>query len=235
MTEPKYHLSEPFDPSKANPDDSHSIQMRYVSANSRVLELGSATGYMSAYMEKVLGCRVTGLEYDEASAQIARERSSEVFVVDLDEPDALLPAKSSAPYDLALVANVLEHLKYPERVLRDIHTLLRPDGRLIVVLPNIAHWQFRLRLLLGKFDYEEYGVMDKTHLHLYTLKTGRELIENAGYRMDDFQIAGSFIQNSLNNLARRFNRPLLKAILPNLFAYELIYIAHKVESDISSV
>jgi methionine biosynthesis protein MetW len=227
MSSPKYDLANIFEPKTAHPDESHSIQMRYIPEKSRVLELGCATGYMSAYMEQALGCQVTGLEYDEASAKIARERCHEVFVVDLDKADSLAPAQNSAPYDVALIANVLEHLKYPERVLRDVHALLKPDGRLIVVLPNIAYWQVRLRLLLGKFDYEEYGVMDRTHLHFYTVKTGRELLENAAFELEEFRIAGSLVQNSLNKLARHFNRPLPKPIVANLFGYELIYIARR--------
>lgn len=227
MTNIKYHLNDIFNPETAHPDESHSIQMRYVPQGARVLELGCASGYMSAYLEQALGCRVTGLEYDPEAAAIASERCSEVHVVDLDMPDALDVAQASAPYDLLYAANVLEHLKYPEQVLAQAHDLLTPNARLIVALPNIANWQFRLRLLRGNFDYEEYGVMDKTHMHLYTAKTGRELIEGQGYVLDEMQIAGSLLQHLLNSLARRFNRPLPSPVLPGLFAYELIYIAHK--------
>jgi O-antigen biosynthesis protein len=227
MTQLKYHLSDIFNPATAHPDESHSIQMRYVPQGAKVLELGCATGYMSGYLEQVLGCRVTGLEYDAAAAAIAAERCSEVHVVDLDEPDALSVAKVSAPYDLLYAANVLEHLKYPEQVLQEAYTLLKPNARLIIALPNIANWQFRLRLLRGIFDYEDYGVMDKTHLRLYTAKTGRQLLEAQGYVVDELQIAGSLLQHLLNQVARRFKRPLSKPILAGLFAYELIYVAHK--------
>jgi O-antigen biosynthesis protein len=224
---PKYHLSDIFNPATAHPDESHSIQVRYIPAQSRVLELGCASGYMSGYLEQVLGCRVTGLEYDPTAAAIAAKRCSEVHIVDLDTPDALKVAGPSAPYDVLYAANVLEHLKYPEHVLQQAYSLLKPNARLIVALPNIANWQFRLRLLAGKFDYVNYGVMDKTHLHLYTAKTGRELLESQGYQVDEMQIAGSLLQHTLNSIARRLHRPLPKPILANLFAYELIYIARK--------
>jgi O-antigen biosynthesis protein len=231
MTNLKYHLSDIFNPATAHPDESHSIQVsiqvRYIPPKSRVLELGCASGYMSGYLEQSLGCRVTGLEYDTAAAAIAAERCSEVHIVDLDSPDALKVAESSAPYDVLYAANVLEHLKYPERVLQQAYSLLKPDARLIVALPNIANWQFRLRLLAGQFDYTDYGVMDKTHLHLYTAKTGRELLTGQGYVVDELQIAGSLLQHLMNSLARRLQRPLPKPILANLFAYELIYIARK--------
>ncbi|MEO8392482.1 MAG: methyltransferase domain-containing protein [Chloroflexota bacterium] len=223
---PKYHLEQVFDPRKANPDDAHSILMRLIPPNSRVLELGCASGYLSGSMEQYLGCRVTGLEFDPASAAIAAQRCSEVYTADLDAPDALAPARTSAPYDVLLAAAVLEHLKYPERLLQDAKALLKPGARLIVSLPNIAHWGVRLRLLLGQFDYVDYGIMDRTHLHFYTAKSGRALLEDQGYTVEALYIAGSGLQNILNGMARTQNRPLPAPILLGLLAYELIYVAH---------
>ncbi len=224
MSTPKYHLDQVFDPGRAHPDEAHSVLMRLIPPGSRVLELGCASGYLSGYMEQTLGCRVTGLEYDPDAVAIARGRMSEVYQADLDVPDALAPARTSAPYDVLLAAAVLEHIKQPERVLREARALLKPGARVIVSLPNVAYWQIRLRLLVGRFDYEDYGVMDRTHCRLYTLKTGRELLESTGYAVEQTPIAGSGVQNVLNALARRLGRPLPPPVLPGLFGYELIYL-----------
>jgi len=225
MGVPKYHLDAIFDPHRAHPDDAHSILMRLIPRGSRVLELGCASGYLSGYMERALACRVTGLEADPDAARIAAGRCSTVYTVDLDTPGALEVARAGAPYDVLLAAAVLEHLKYPGRVLRDAHTVLVPGARVIVSLPNVAHWSIRLRLMLGRFDYTDYGVMDRTHLHFYTLKTGRELLTAHGYRVERLHIAGSGLQNVFNSLARRLARPLPRPLLPGLLAYELIYEA----------
>ncbi|NWG16123.1 MAG: methyltransferase domain-containing protein [Chloroflexi bacterium] len=224
---PKYHLDSIFDPARAHPDDAHSVLMRLIPRESRVLELGCASGYLSGYMEQALGCRVTGLEADPAATAIAAQRCSEVHTVDLDAPDALEAARSSAPYDVLLAAAVLEHLKYPERLLQQARALLSPGARVIVSLPNIAYWRLRLMLLAGRFDYSDYGVMDRTHLRLYTARTGRALLEDQGYPVEALHIAGSGLQNAVHALARRFNRPLPAPILPGLLAYELIYIARR--------
>ena len=223
---PKYHLEQIFDPHKAHPDDAHSILMRLIPPNSRVLELGCASGYLSGSMEQYLGCRVTGLEFDPAAVAIAAQRCSEAYTADLDAPNALAPAQVSAPYDVLLAAAVLEHLKYPERLLQDAKALLKLGARVIVSLPNIAHWGVRPRLLLGQFDYADYGIMDRTHLHFYTAKTGRALLEEQGYTVETLHIAGSGLQNLLNGVARAQKRPLPAPILPGLLAYELIYMAH---------
>ncbi|MBC6935443.1 MAG: methyltransferase domain-containing protein [Chloroflexi bacterium] len=227
MTTPKYHLESIFDPARAHPDDAHSVLMRLIPRGSRVLELGCASGYLSGYMEQALGCRVTGLEADPAATAIAARRCSEVHTVDLDAPDALEAARSNAPYNVLLAAAVLEHLKYPERLLQQARALLPPGARVIVSLPNIAYWRLRLMLLAGRFDYSDYGVMDRTHLRLYTARTGRALLEDQGYPVEALYIAGSGLQNAVHALARRFNRPLPAPILPGLLAYELIYVARR--------
>lgn len=221
--QPKYHLEQRFNPAKAHPQDAHSILMRLVPRGSKILELGCASGYLSGYMEQALGCRVVGLEADPAATAIASTRCTEVHTVDLDAPNALDVARTSAPYDVLFAAAVLEHLKQAEAILQTAHSLLKPGAALIVSLPNVAHWSIRLRLLRGRFDYEDYGVMDKTHVHLYTLKTGRELLEQNGYIVESTHIAGSGIQNVLNGLLGK-QAPL---ILPNLLAYELIYVARQ--------
>ncbi len=221
--QPKYHLEEVFNPANAHPQDAHSILMRLIPRGSKVLELGCASGYLSGYMEQALGCRVTGLEFDPAATAIAATRCSEVHTADLDAPNALDVAAPSAPYDVLLAAAVLEHLKQAESILQAAHKLLKPDATLIVSLPNIAHWSMRLHLLSGQFDYQDYGLMDKTHVHLYTLKTGRDLLERNGYNVEKVYIAGSGLQNILSGLFGK-QVPL---ILPNLLAYELIYVARK--------
>lgn len=223
MAIPKYHMAQVFDPSRAHPNDAHSILMRHIPPNSRVLELGCASGYLSGYMEQALGCRVTGLEADPSATAIAAERCTEVHTVDLDTSGALEPSHASAPYNVLLAAAILEHLKSPERLLREARNMLTPGARVIVSLPNIAHWSFRLRLLAGKFDYEDYGVMDRTHLHLYTEKTGRALLENQGYTVEWMEIAGSGLQNLLHSAGLDGSPPRL--VLPGLLGYELIYFA----------
>ena len=92
-------------------------------------------------------------------------------------------------------------------------------------LPNVAYWRIRFGLLLGRFDYTDYGVMDRTHCRLYTVKTGRALLEEQGYSVERLYIAGSGLQNLLNRIVRRRRGASLRPVLPGLLAYELIYVA----------
>jgi protein-L-isoaspartate O-methyltransferase len=72
MVKPKYHLEDIFNPQQAHPDDAHSVLMRIIPRASRVLEVGCASGYLSGYMERLLACRVTVLEFDPTATAIAK-------------------------------------------------------------------------------------------------------------------------------------------------------------------
>lgn len=98
---------------------------------------------------------------------------------------------------------------------------------MIASLPNIAYWQYRLRLLLGQFDYVDYGVMDRTHLHLYTVKTGRALLEAQGYPVEALHIFGSGLQIALNKIARHQGRSLPRPVWPGLLGYELVFVGRR--------
>ena len=129
--------------------------------------------------------------------------------------------KSKQKFDILILADILEHLVDPEKVLTFfVSNNLKDNGKVIISLPNILNISVRLNLLFGRFDYTEEGILDKTHLHFYTLKTGRKLINFSGLKI----IKEKFSSNRFGFLFRRF--PFLK----NLLGYNLIYICKKNEN-----
>ena len=97
--------------------------------------------------------------------------------------------------------------------------MLAENGFIVVSIPNIANWKVRLKLLLGKFDYREEGIMDKTHLRFFTKKTAVRLIEKAGYKIEKEEFVPSFPFPF-------FKKPLSR-INPNAFAFQFIFSATK--------
>jgi hypothetical protein len=67
--------------------------------------------------------------------------------------------------------------------LRRLIALQRPGCTAIVTVPNVAHLWVRLQLLLGRFDYAERGILDRTHLRFYTRRTFQALLTAAGLRV----------------------------------------------------
>jgi 2-polyprenyl-3-methyl-5-hydroxy-6-metoxy-1,4-benzoquinol methylase len=194
--------------------DTHKHILASVPDGSRVLELGPSSGYMTRVLAR-RGCRVDAIEYHPADAAIAAQYCVTMVEGSLDD-DAPW-ANLRGPYDVAIMADVLEHLRSPEAVLARVRNVLAGDGLALISLPNIAHWRPRLALLFGRFDYTEMGIMDRTHLRFFTRKTALAMIHDAG-----FSIERIFIPPTPGFWLRR-SYEWLRQNIPTLFSMHFTY------------
>ncbi|MBI2944026.1 MAG: class I SAM-dependent methyltransferase [Candidatus Wallbacteria bacterium] len=153
--------------------------MRLLGTGQSVLDVGCGTGALARAAQDA-GNRVTGVELWEPAAVKARERVGRVVVHDVTDT-AGLTAALGEQFDVLVFADVLEHLPDPLRVLSGMRALVKPGGRVLVSLPNVAAWTVRLGLLAGSFEYAESGIMDRTHLRFFTRASGRRMVEAAGF------------------------------------------------------
>jgi 2-polyprenyl-3-methyl-5-hydroxy-6-metoxy-1,4-benzoquinol methylase len=220
----RYHYEVPDWQLHPDPKNRTWVLLNWVGRDKRVLELGCSTGYMSKYMVQNQNCSVIGIELDRAAAQQAAKFCREVHVRNLNNADRFAGLDQQS-FDVVLMGDVLEHLTDPRGVLIQIRKFLDHNARIVVCLPNVLHWLTRIKILLGHFDYEPSGTLDYTHLRFFTVKTSRELIEGAGYRVTKFRPAfgGRFCgraQAVWQSLADWF---------PGLFAFQLLYEAEPLE------
>ncbi len=211
-----------FNPSQLDPLNIDRLALSHIQIKTRVLELGCATGFMGEYLRKKNGCFVMGVEQRKDEGYIAEKKLDGVILADIENPETIdiIQKKSKQQFDHILATSIIEHLKDPETTLQRLHCLLKKDGTLIITTPNIAHWSMRLSLLFGTFDYTEYGILDNTHLHLYTIKTFRHLIEDCGYTIQTTGIdpvGGGYPKISF----------YLSHLFPTFFAYQLLIVAKK--------
>lgn len=157
-----------------------------VGAKKVVLELGASTGYLSEVMTKQFGCSVYGVEIDPVAAEKARPKCADMKVADLDVSDitTMYPDKQ---FDVALCADVLEHLRNPERTLKQVRKLLKPDGYVIASIPNISHGSIRLALLSGRFPYRSMGLLDETHVKFFTRQLVEEVFDQSGFQIESVE------------------------------------------------
>ena len=146
-----------------------------------VLDVGCNQGYLGTLVEGA--ATFTGLDSCDEALKAARTSGyAYVEKIDLDDCRSL---ELRDKFDVIVFADVLEHLVQPKDVLQFfVSNYLKKDGRVIISLPNVAHVLVRLGLLMGNFTYTDAGILDRTHLHLYTLKTARELIVSCGLRIE---------------------------------------------------
>lgn len=141
-----------------------------------VLDVGCNDGYLGKdYIGKY---KFYGLDYMEDSVKKASKYYEDCVVYDINNLDQL---KWKVKFDAIIFGDVLEHLVDGSTVLGFFtKNYLKRGGKVIISLPNVANWEVRLRLLFGKFDYTETGVLDRTHLHLYTYSSTRKMLAENG-------------------------------------------------------
>jgi 2-polyprenyl-3-methyl-5-hydroxy-6-metoxy-1,4-benzoquinol methylase len=191
-----------------------------------VLDVGCGRGELA---EQIIakGCRVTGIDIlppDQVSPSL-----DSYLQIDLirDGTRAILDRLATKKFDKILLLDVIEHLPDPARIVRECSRLLEPGGQLIISVPNVANISVRLMLLLGRFDYTERGILDRTHLRFFTRRTIRELIEAAGCTVFRHQMTviplevllGISFENPLMRLMHG-TLILLTRMMPGLFGYQ---------------
>jgi 2-polyprenyl-3-methyl-5-hydroxy-6-metoxy-1,4-benzoquinol methylase len=162
----------------SNQNNSHTLMVELVGGTKRVLDVGCATGYLArALVER--GCTVSGVELDAEAAEEARPHLERLVVGDLETMD-LAEAFGEDRFDVIVFGDVLEHLRNPLPVLRRAKALLADRGSVVASIPNIAHGSVRLALLAGRFDYQDLGLLDTTHVRFFTRSSVEDLFREAG-------------------------------------------------------
>lgn len=144
----------------------------------RVLDVGCAAGGNAPLLRKRGATELAGVEIDESLAREARRRYDDVATTSVETE---LPWKQ-ASFDTILCYDVLEHLYDPWSVLRRLRTLLRPEGRLHVSIPNARNFRLWMPLVLGgRFHYRAAGLLDVTHIRFFARRDAMDMLERTGY------------------------------------------------------
>ncbi|WP_114969826.1 class I SAM-dependent methyltransferase [Rhodoferax ferrireducens] len=144
----------------------------------RVLEIGCGSGATLGWLRRDQRASFTvGVEISEAAAQRARVHADEVYCLDFERVE--LPSESTK-FDVILCLDVLEHMVNPWLVVdRLVAQHLVPGGSLIVSLPNVRHYSVVLPLLFrGRWEYQDAGLLDRTHLRFFTRDTASRLLSH---------------------------------------------------------
>jgi methionine biosynthesis protein MetW len=158
----------------------HRQIIEWVPSGSRVLDVGCASGYVGKILIEAKGCAVTGIEADADAAEEARSCGLSVVEGSLD--DARFRASLPGGHDVVIAADVLEHLRDPRVAVATLRRCIRPGGMCILAVPNVATWHVRAQLFFsGRFEYEDTGIMDRTHVHFFTWNTFHRLVREQGF------------------------------------------------------
>lgn len=181
-------------------------------------EMGCADGFMlDALRQK--GWQVLGSERNDAMLVIAREELK--IPVFAGEPESL---PQEPTFDLIILFQVLEHLPDPAKTLKTLSTLLKPEGRLVIGVPNHGSWQ----AIVGREKWFHLDV--PRHLFHYTPAALKQALEHVGLTVTDISFASfehdpfGWVQTILNRFDTRQNR--LTRLLMRIDAPNVLNLLH---------
>lgn len=196
----------------------HKLITEELGSNNLILDVGCNKGYLKKISPDNT---FYGIDFDKKDLEIAKQEGySKVFFININDPSGLNVTKK---FDIIVFADILEHLVYPEKVLSFfVKNYLKEKGKIIISLPNIANISIRVNLLIGNFNYAKSGILDETHLHLYTLSTARKLISSSNLTI----IKQKFSSNRLGKYIK------FLPFLGGLLGYNLIFICKNNKSNL---
>jgi len=171
----------------------------------QVLDVGCGSGVHGAELKRLFGHQVAGVDLSEASIAKARSRLREAYVADVTNPE-VYPFSESREFDLILFSDILEHLYDPADVLARHLFWLAPGGYVLISVPNIAIWSMRLSLLLGRFEYQDTGTLDRTHIRYFTRRTFMRFAREAGLEIRRSRITPGILRPFVPWIKRIYER-----------------------------
>jgi 2-polyprenyl-3-methyl-5-hydroxy-6-metoxy-1,4-benzoquinol methylase len=147
----------------------------------RILDVGCGEGGFACTLKQRLGAEVWGIEYVPAAAEVAGQRLDRVLVGDVMQQLEQLPDRY---FDCITFTDVLEHLVDPYQVLLALKQKLSFRGVIVTSIPNVRFFRTLFNLVVrGDWRYEDFGILDKTHLRFFTKKSIKSMFESLGYRV----------------------------------------------------
>jgi SAM-dependent methyltransferase len=202
---------------------SHARIMSRVNASKplAIADLGCGNGYLSREFRS-MGHHVTGI--DAVHSNLVDEHTGTFILADLSDG---LPKDLEGPFDLIVLADILEHLRHPEVLLRDLHAILGPGGTLLISVPNFAHWYPRARVLVGKFGYDKRGILDEDHVRFFTRSSISKLLKETAWEIKRREAIGTPWEELLGASSKL--RLLLRTLdnsglllMETMFAYQFL-------------
>ena len=194
----------------------------------RMLDIGCGRGDTAAWIRETRGSVQTmGIEIDPEAAGTATEKLDFVFCGNFETME--LP-EEFCNFDLILCLDVLEHLVDPWRAIHRIQKMLAPGGILITSIPNVRYFRVLISLIFrGRWDYEQSGILDRTHLRFFTRANAMELVAGAG--LDVIGISATGLEPGRKT---RYLNAITCSLLKRFFEYQYVIKASKPASTLDS-
>lgn len=165
--------------------------MACAGSGNAVLDVGCGSGHLLFQLRNRFK-QLVGLEYSPARLEQAKLNLAGLpFTPVLGSAESINDVASES-VDCVVSADTIEHIPDVYAAAHELFRILRPGGQLVINTPNIAFVKKRALLLLGRFPStsqpnEGLGsdvLFDGGHLHYFSFRSLRLVLERAGFQMD---------------------------------------------------
>jgi len=151
----------------------------------KFLDIGCGKGRLGDFLKRQYAAHVTGIEIFPEYAANASKCLDEVLCGNIEELDL---SAYRAQFDYIVFSDSLEHLLDPESALMKAKSMLNHDGVLLLSVPNVRNFRVTLPLVLfGRFEYQDEGLLDRTHLRFFTRSSIINLLNQCGFEVDSIE------------------------------------------------
>lgn len=164
-------------------------------AGDKVLDVGCGDGFF-LYLISALPIKLTlvGFDNDKRILTIARKNlANRRFRLVYGDAAAMPFAENS--FNHAIMTEVLEHVKNEKKALSEVYSILKPNGKLVLTVPSYNFpflWDPLNWILQNIFGIHISGTnifagIWARHLRLYNRENLQELINNAGFKIEEVE------------------------------------------------
>jgi len=210
------HLSEVWHPFVLRPDAWSTHRFDDVARllrdeKGRLLDIGCGAGHLVVSLAEMTGgrfCRLDGIDLSDVRVNNGRNAIATRYPhladrirLDVGDADKPLPFEDGS-YDVVICCAVLEHLVNPFEMMREVSRVCRPNGVLILTVPNAGYIRHVKDLLLGRLPLTgidereislwEHEGWDGGHLHYFTKHALGDLLKLVGFAPEIWTSDGRF-------------------------------------------
>jgi len=209
----------PRDPLQQNfvygDNDNEDVLRGLGAISGRLLDVGSGAGSWAPRLREAGAHELVALDPSAAAIARAGEQYDTAIVGTVE--DTTLEELGGKPFNVIIVADVLEHLVDPWIALRTLRSWAAPEAMLAVSVPNLRFYRLLGNLVLrGEFEYEPWGVRDWTHLRWFTRRSLTRMLRASAWEPQRWvttgTLKGALLAKVSEQLANDFLRQQLTVV-----------------------
>ena len=187
---------------QSGPRPRYDIFSKWIESGSSVLDIGCGDGYFGEFLNRNKKADYTGCDISETALESARSRGLKTCCLAIDDRVDF----SDKSFDYVLMSEFLEHIASSEEILVEAMRVARKG--VLVSIPNIAYWKFRLQLFFGKFP-KQWVVSPREHLRYWSVEDFKNMADSLGFKIKEIKSSNG--------------RKILRDLWPNLFGFQVCF------------